>query len=111
MLNDAMKDALAADLAAETHQECIECQAEGCSGCGSSFCDLPRLVEHEREWMCPGCIPAFDAHVANRCTGDVCNCESDGVPVLLADDQEETTPLPFETMNDVVFGCRKMEAA
>lgn len=106
-----LNDDIASDLVRDAHADgCIECGAEGCKGCPSAFCDLPELVEHCREWMCPGCVAAFDRHIENKCDGTTCHCPSDGIPLAL--DEEETTPLPFESMTDVVFGgCRKMEAA
>lgn len=114
MLNNTMNDAFAADQARDAHADgCIECQGEGCTGCpAGSACDLPRLVEHEREWMCPGCVSRFDAHVANRCTGDVCNC--DACPELV-DDVEETTPVAPMTNDEIAkldpLGVFSKEAA
>jgi hypothetical protein len=102
MFNDALSEMTATDQARDAHADgCIECGAPGCKGCQSAFCELPRLVEHAREWMCPGCVARFDAHVTNRCTGDVCNC--DACPEVI-DDEAETTPVPHEPMARMVWG-------
>jgi hypothetical protein len=91
-VNDILRDMEIDDATRGAHADgCIECSSEGCSGCpAGSACELPRLVEHEGEHMHEGCVAAFDKHTDNRCTGDVCNCETDGVPLTC--DIEETTP-------------------
>lgn len=51
----------------EAHDRCLMCDVEGCKGCpAGSGCELPRLVEHANEYMCPECCSVFDAFIENR---------------------------------------------
>jgi hypothetical protein len=86
-----MSEEAADDLMAAAHIECIQCGADGCKGCPSYFCDLPRLIEHAGEHMHAECVGAFDALTDNA------------VPRYV-DEVEETTPVPPETMAVVVAG-------
>jgi hypothetical protein len=83
----ALADMAAEDATRDAHIACIQCGADGCTGCPGAFCELPALVLHAREHMCSGCRPAFDAH-------------TDNVPELV-DDVEETTPVEPLTNNAI----------
>lgn len=76
----------------EAHVECLMCDAEGCTGCPSAFCDRPRLVEHANEWMCAKCVSTFEGYTDNA-----------AIPLVV--DEEETTPIDREPMA-LVVGAR-----
>jgi len=67
LIEEMERDMAVEDATREAHDRCLMCDVEGCKGCpAGSGCELPRLVEHCREWMCPGCVSVFEGFVENE---------------------------------------------
>lgn len=112
MLNDGWDEGMTAaesDTAAEeiyrdAHPCCLECEEPGCltEDCPSAFCEAEALVTCMGELVHAGCVERFEAHIENKCTGDVCHC---GAPEHVEEDASAKTLVePYESTATVSAG-------
>lgn len=65
---DPVSDSDAADIWADAHPTCIECDGEGCikSECPGGFCNTEALVKSHGEHVHVGCRVAFERLIENK---------------------------------------------